>query len=234
MFNDKAFNLSILFSVAWHLFWISAICIVITPTVQPSDLYQEVDFLGPILEKTAFDLLTEQASAKAETLYARTTLFAENVYLKPKGPERKVLGDSMPDSALERFAFVMREYVKGKTETPFYFSEVRELYRKTEKSPASPLIDGPASLRGIIFRPGPISIPKGVYDNQDGYDVKLRFVLTADGIVRNVEPVISSGYPEIDLQAAEFLKKWRFAPSQLSGSKKDTAWGITTIKLKAK
>ena len=91
MFRDRIFRISFLFSSAWHLFWILAVSIVIAPNVQPGDIYQEVDFLGPILEKTAFDIMTEKVTPHAETHYARTAMFAEGVFLKPKGPERRIL-----------------------------------------------------------------------------------------------------------------------------------------------
>ena len=83
MFRDRAFNLSILISAVWHLFWVSAVTVIVTPTVQPSDFYQEVDFLGPILEKTAFELMVDNVKPQAETLYARSTLLINNIYLKP-------------------------------------------------------------------------------------------------------------------------------------------------------
>ena len=119
MFRDRIFNLSILFSCAWHLCWISVIGVVVTPSVQPSDFYQEVNFLGPILEKTAFDLMVEGAKPQAETLYARSTLFIDNIYLKPKGPELfmdkeyilyaiGLLGQSEPEKAIR----LARKYLK--------------------------------------------------------------------------------------------------------------------------
>ena len=91
MFKDKGFNKAIIFSAAWHLFWISVIGVAIMPSVQSSSAYQEVEFLGPILEKTAFDFMVESATPQAETLYARSVLMLGAVYLKPRGPERKVL-----------------------------------------------------------------------------------------------------------------------------------------------
>ncbi|MBN1354067.1 MAG: hypothetical protein JW994_05330, partial [Candidatus Omnitrophica bacterium] len=118
MFRDRDFNMAIAFSTMWHLFWISAIGIVIPPSVQPNNVYQEVDFLGPILEKTAFDILSEKATVHTETLYAKTALFVDKVYLKPKGPERKVMKKFMPSSFRERFTFSLKEYIKDAKEIP--------------------------------------------------------------------------------------------------------------------
>ncbi|MBL7156926.1 MAG: energy transducer TonB [Candidatus Omnitrophica bacterium] len=189
--------------------------------------------MGPILEKTAFDLMVEGAKPQAETLYARSTLFIDNIYLKPKGPERKVLKEFVGDAVLDRFVFVLSDYVKNKKEIPLYAEEDMRIADFRTGGGISPAIEGPASEREIIFSPEELTVPRGLYDDTEGYVVKLKFFLSNNGIVREIEPVASSGYPEIDLRAIEFLKKWRFSP--LSMVEKDKSiWGIVTIKVTAK
>ena len=234
MFKDRAFNLSILFSTALHLFWIFAVCIIVTPSVQPSDAYQEVAFLGPILEKTAFDLMVEEIKPQAETLYARSTLFLDKIYLKPKGPDRKVLKGSIPSAVLNRLAFFLQDYVKGPKEIPLYFAEdIRMVYAETEKKDMSPLMEGPAKEREIIFKPERLTISRGAYAGGEKYIVKLKFFISDRGIVYDVEPLVASGHPEIDLEAIRFLKKWRFSPLSLVEKNKST-WGIVTVKVETK
>jgi len=234
MFKDKAFNLSILFSSAWHLFWIFFIGIIITPDAQPGNLYQEVNFLGPILEKTTFDLMVESVTPHAETLYAKNFLFLDTVYLKPKGPERKVLKEFMPDVMRDRFTFSLRRFIKDTKEIPLYFAEdVKMSYRDTgDKAPLAPL-EGPAGKREIIFKPAPLSVPRSLYGASEEYIVKLKFFVSEKGVVHDIEPVVSSGYPEIDLKAIRFLTKWRFSPLNLAENE-GFAWGIVRVKIEAK
>jgi len=234
MFRNKIFNRALLFSSLWHLFWIFAVIIVVTPTVQPSTIYQEVGFLGPILEKTAFDFMLEGIVPQAETLYARDVAFIDNVYLKPKGPKRKVLKEVIPKIKKENFSFVLEKYLKGSKEIPIYVSEkIKMMYASQKPNGSLSQIDGPAGKRDIVFKPGPLRVLPGLYGDSDEYTVKLKFFVSNKGIVRDIEPVISSGYPEVDMKAVKFLKNWRF--SSLSAAKRDKLdWGAVTIKIKAK
>lgn len=239
MFRDKAFNLSILFSSIWHLCWISFIGITITPDIQPGNFHQEVSFLGPILEKTAFDLMVEGAKPRAETLYAKSTLsdakstlFVGDVYLKPKGPQRKILKEFIFDDLRERFSFSLRDYIKDTKEIPLYLAEeIMVSYKaQPERKLATTLVEGPAREREIIFKPLSLTVPPGLYGDREEHIVKLKFFVSNNGVVHDVEPVISSGYLEIDLQATKFLKRWRFSP--LSSVEKDkSTWGIVPVKV---
>ncbi|MGB2705546.1 MAG: TonB family protein [Candidatus Omnitrophota bacterium] len=233
MFKDRIFNLSILFSTVWHLFWISLIGIIVTPSVQPSNVHQEIDFLGPILEKTAFDLMVENVKPQAETLYASSALFPDKVYLKPKGPGRKVRKGFMPEALPDRFIFSLREYVKDTREIPLYLAQGLEIARRSAGDKKSPAVEGPAAERGIIFKPNFPAVPRGLYGDNEEYAVKLKFFVSDNGLVYDVEPVLSSGFPEIDMEATKFLKRWRFSPSGAAKEAK-SRWGVVTITVEAR
>ena len=234
MFRDRAFNLSIVFSFLWHLFWLTVIGVVITPSIQLSNAYQEVDFLGPILEKTAFDIMVENVKPQAETLYAREALFIDNVYLKPKGPERKVLTVFSVSKAQERFTYVVKEYIRENKEIPTYFSEdLRMIYAKRDVTRKLPFVEGPIQERELIFKPQPVTVPRGLYSDDERYIVKVKFFVSENGIVRDVEPLQSSGYPEIDLRAIRFVKNWRFSPGSTS-EEDNSSWGVTSVTVEAR
>lgn len=58
MFKDRVFNLAILLSIAWHVFWLSVITVVAAPR-QTQVKFSKVSFLGPILERGALDVRIE-------------------------------------------------------------------------------------------------------------------------------------------------------------------------------
>ncbi|MBN1353523.1 MAG: energy transducer TonB, partial [Candidatus Omnitrophica bacterium] len=91
-------------------------------------------------------------------------------------------------------------------------------------------IEGPAGEREIIFRPETFTIQRGLYGDKEEHVVRLRFFVSDNGIVYDVKPLISSGYPGIDLQAIRFLKRWRFSPSR-SDQDKAAVWGDITVKM---
>ena len=231
MFTKRLLGISILISTVWHLFWIFAIGIVVTPTVETSNLYNQVEFLGPILEKTAFDLMTEGINPQSETLYATSSLFGGDFILRPKGPDRKILMKTVHTGAPDRFFFILRDYIKNSEKVPLYLSEdpaARYMEKREKKSDA--LIEGPAGDREIIFKPEPVIVSKGLYSANKEYFVRLRFILSKNGIAREIEPILSSGYPEIDLLAVNALKKWRFSP--LNSYKEDNdSWGAVVIRI---
>lgn len=234
MIKDRNLNIAILFSMAWHLLWMSLIGVVVTPTVEPSDIYQEVDFLGPILEKTAFDLMVESAIPHGETLYARETLFLDGAHLRPPGPKRKIMREFTQERIFDKLAS-LKELLRDTKEVPTYITEnpgLARLKRKTRSAGVS--IEGPAMDREVIFKPGPLTVPRGLYGDREEYAVTLKFVVSGNGIVYDLKPVVSSGYPEIDLHAIRFLKRWRFSPESIVEKDKSQVWGITTVKVFAK
>lgn len=211
-----------------------AIGIIVTPSVQPSNVYQEVGFLGPILEKTAFDLMVEEVKPQAETLYAKSTLFFNETYLKPEGPERKVLKEFAAGTIPDRFAF-FENFVKDTREIPLYITQgIRAPYAKMRKKKPSVTMEGPAGEREVIFKPRPLTVLRGLYGDADEYRIRLKFFVSEDGITYDLKPVVSSGYPEIDLQAMRFLKRWRFSPLSVVEKDKRSVWGIVTVKVVTK
>ena len=233
MFKDRAFNLSILFSFAWHLFWICAIGIIITPTVQSSNVYQEIGFLGPILEKTAFDLMVDEVKPQAEILYAKSSMLIEGIYLKPKGPNRKVLKEFALQREADKFMIILQRYLKGSKEIPVYLTEEIDMLYTEKDIKVISSIEGPAQNREIIFKPESLTIPRGLYSDAEDYVIKLKFFVSNNGIVRDIEPVVSSGYPELDLEGIRFLKAWRFSPSGLAKDD-ESDWGIATVRIIAR
>ena len=234
MFKDKALNLSILFSTVWHLFWIFSVGIIVAQDAQPGNLYQEVTFLGPILEKTAFELMVEDVTPPAETLYAKRAFFLDNVYLKPEGPKRKVLKEFTSQVTRDRFIFSLKRFFKDTKEVPLYFPEdIKASYRETGKKAPPAFIEGPAGKREIIFKPAALSVPRGLYGGRKEYIVKLKFFVSEKGVAHDIEPVVSSGYPEIDLKAIRFLGKWRFSPLGLAENERPP-WGIVKVKIGAR
>ncbi len=54
--RNRVFILAILLSFAWHLFWLSAIKVVVAPPKRAPVKFSKVSFLGPILERGAIEL----------------------------------------------------------------------------------------------------------------------------------------------------------------------------------
>ena len=52
LFKDKVLIFAILFSAVWHLFWLSALTVVVVPKDTKPPKFSSVSFLGPILDES--------------------------------------------------------------------------------------------------------------------------------------------------------------------------------------
>ena len=56
MRRDRVLLLALIFSVAWHLFWLSALTVVVVPKDTKPPKFSSVSFLGPILEASMLEV----------------------------------------------------------------------------------------------------------------------------------------------------------------------------------
>lgn len=71
-------TLAILFSAVWHLFWLSAVSIVVVPSVKRPVKFSGVSFLGPILDRGAMTL--SAASVEKTPSEKRFLAYLEDSY----------------------------------------------------------------------------------------------------------------------------------------------------------
>lgn len=100
-------------------------------------------------------------------------------------------------------------------------------------------IRGPARLRPLQHRPPlepylqriPITRLRA-RTAPSAVELELRFLVSADGAVRQVEILRSTGDPLIDLIGSQYLADWRFAPlDRTSPGHGPEPWGRVTLRL---
>lgn len=226
MFRNRYFNVSFLFSVAWHLFWLSAIYIVITPTVKLQDDYADINFLGPILEKTAFEIMVDDSTPRTEILYPTSAMIDSETYLDIKGPKRLLKKDIFLGDGETKTTFREKSYLTEKVK-PGYFMDGRSIFYHVEEKILNRLIEGPARSRAVLFKPQFPLVYKLSYGDEENLMTRLKFTLSREGNVELVEPVVSSGYPRIDSECIKYIKQWKFSPK--AGALHEKEWGIITL-----
>ncbi|MBL7158583.1 MAG: hypothetical protein ISS91_03650 [Candidatus Omnitrophica bacterium] len=232
MFANKIFGVTILISSVWHLFWISAVEIVVTPTINSGCDYQEVNFLGPILEKTAFDIMADDYAHYGEARYAASSIFfLDRAHLKAAGPKRHILDRNVPEKALNRFTFNLQGYINDAKEIPFYMAEQKDFILLEEKE--MPKVEGPVKGREIIHKPDSPVVASESYGANATYSVEVRFAISHNGIVYRAEPLVSSGQPKIDIIAIRHVREWRFSPLSLV-EREENNWGVVTVIIKSR
>lgn len=99
-------------------------------------------------------------------------------------------------------------------------------------------IKGPLANREIIFSPTPPTVARRIEDEkQDSFGVELKIAALPDGSVFEISLLASSGYPDIDLQAINYVKAFKFlpvSPGAETGKNAAVQTGTLRLDLKSK
>ncbi len=210
MVINRTLRIALLLSVGVHVAGMSAVSIITPTGLDRIKSFTQVDFLGPILEKTAFDIMIENVDPVFSTSYGDAFENITNAYLKVATPKRKFSG--------ERYSAYL-EVVTGRG--------VFDFLSGTKTIPdflLSPAMAYPIRINGgrresgktgreVVHKPMQPLILRGLYGDESGYAIKLKVLTDEGGSVRLVDPLTTTGYPQLDLKAAEYVKTWIFAPA---------------------
>ncbi|MEA3329021.1 MAG: hypothetical protein U9Q08_04810 [Candidatus Omnitrophota bacterium] len=225
LFRNKVFNLALVISILWHLLCICGVRIELNPFyTHELKKYPAISFLGPILEETAFRRglkigLPEAVKVPLRKLFSdKLNLRSQfsNDQIRARGKKRIVTRQQAgsPDKhvLVESFDNLRQDSQNA----PDYLPRVR--------------LQGPVENRAVLYNPPLPSLPD--WASQEGlrFDLKIKFWVSSQGVVKHAKPEISCGYPELDLLGIRYISKWRFG---VLGSDFQQAgqWGIAKISL---
>lgn len=212
--RDLTYALLISFGI--HIFGMSAVAIIIPGGAERLHSYTRVDFLGPILRKTAFDIMLENTPPPVITAYGYANI----------SPETKLLGVRLPKK--ESSAQLFNKPFEDKMDI-----RVRGFLADYKVVPdlTFALADGErlSVARRVLYKPEAPFIIKGLYGDKENFTVRIKTLLDAGGNVKKAELVTTTGYPKLDIIISEFVKSWIFAPS---GNPSGDEWQETEVVLK--
>ncbi|MCX5677865.1 MAG: hypothetical protein NTY76_02035 [Candidatus Omnitrophica bacterium] len=117
--------IAIAISLAWHIFWLSAVKIVSSPMPRSSVRFSKVAFLGPILTGSGMEVRASPASrGLLERRYrdlAGKALYAEE--MPSKSPGFKYESRRDPAQADQKLSFAIDDAVAGKKLEADYAAE---------------------------------------------------------------------------------------------------------------
>ena len=217
MFRDRSFNICLLVSTAWHLVCMFAVSVEVLPEVPMISTFAEIYFLGPILEKTIFEMLMEDNPKNAETAYMQRHLIPKLVHERSALDEldKSGTGKSKDHGRIEvktkrrTFTTSLKKILRGSKRIPRYsFSRRMPVKYQDELS----RIIGPAASRKIVYKPAFPKIRKRVETKDLSFMAEFELEVTPGGRVTNVEPIISTGYSDLDVLGMRYLRRWSFEP----------------------
>ena len=228
------FNRALILSFFWHLFWFFAVTIVIMPASGAQKRFSDISFLGSILDENASIKELKVGRLRSnERLSSSRELFILN---------KQDLYSERLDMHGER------DYLSKSKPYKNSIDEILELEKKQpaitkEQTTSKPMdrdseIEGEAKSRVILFKPPMPDCRQALFGQegdipQEYYKVKLRVLIGPDGNIKTADKLESSGYPEIDLIAMRYVKKWNFSPINPSSPQRDQE-GIIFLELPAK
>ena len=216
MTQSRYMSIAIIVSVVWHLFWLFGITIVDNRYGAVEKTEAKISFLGPLLDKTFFEMMiVRQQSHYAELkkdFYIPNTFSTKELRLKrpEKGPSRQMHAININKEVRRS----IREIISGMKARPFYdFTPYEEMPKVSERSYE---IAGPAQGRALVFVPAKPLVEKMAESGKVGrekFTTEVRFFVSSDGKVVMAEPMVSCGYPDVDIIAVRFVKNWVFSPA---------------------
>ena len=120
--------IAVAISLAWHIFWLSAVKIVSSPMLKESVRFSKISFLGPILPGVSVDL--RAAPAERSFLEKRYNRIAGGAFYKEResaaGISARYGGLSALHHASPALSSVIDEAVSGDKLEPDYQAQSRD------------------------------------------------------------------------------------------------------------
>ncbi|MDD5449200.1 MAG: energy transducer TonB [Candidatus Omnitrophica bacterium] len=241
MFRDKTLSIAFLISVSWHVFFMLCFTVVVLPAGFPMHRISNVSFLGPILEKTAFELMLEKKSRFEQDPSYRDIMNLSDVSLSGNEvgfdklkfiePSLKPATDNETMSANDLFGTfkITPPFIEAAKE-PMEPGEAQE--GAVYKSEEDLAIEGPLAQSEILFKPDAPAITKRIEEGQESFTVELRFKASAAGNVEEAVLLVSSGYADVDMAAINYIKGFKF--SAPSSEDANVGWNKVRLRLKSK
>jgi len=220
---SRNFRIALMLSLGIHVFFMSAVVIVNPASSQKIKPYTNVDFLGPLLKKTAFDIMLESANPVVKTSYTHAPLVPPSGYLEAPAPERQAIVEEFSRYYLLEGPepFVLDSLAAPKSVPEFLLKIERDFYFFEKEDRGE---------RRLIYRPEPPAIIKGLYGDENIFTIRVSVLISAEGLVKVAEPVTASGHPQLDIVATKYVRSWIFEPKEEAGS--DDEWHEVSVVLK--
>ncbi|MEA3488952.1 MAG: hypothetical protein U9R44_01230 [Candidatus Omnitrophota bacterium] len=209
---SRNLRIALLVSLGAHVLAMSAVTIITPDDVERMRPYSRIDFLGPILRKTAFDIMLESVHPAAKTTYSYAIYGPQSGYLKVVASKRESGLREFPPYLENNMDALVFDFLRGSKVVPDIFPGFKEDGLPLSKW--NDVLTEEEGERKVIYRPEPPYIMRGLYGDNITFRVRVTVLIGADGKVRKTEPLTTTGYPQIDLLVSKYVKGWIFEPKK--------------------
>jgi len=230
MVKARPFTVALCISLSCHLFLMFFVTVVVVPKSFQRLRVYTVSFLGPILEKTAFELMFDE-KARSENAQLRQPLDlgggggSAAVYAGGEGVAvrfESLFPKSSPQPS-DAGAYELSDDFKFLPPAGAFGHAIQEARGSGDIR----------EDREVVFKPVLPTVPRRTDLNRETFAVGLKFKVLPSGAVDDVMLVASSGYPDIDIAAIDYVKGTRYAPLD-SGVEQQPMWYTRKVNLKSR
>jgi hypothetical protein len=226
MFN-RNFLIAVLFSFAVHMAWITVIGVKTPSSLCRDRIYTQIEFLGPILGKTTFDIMIERSDPynvsyrSTEQAFAETMLNVDN--------EKEDLGEGIEVPSYDRYSGG-RVYKSLSSVKSVPDVLLEKNYIEKAGSGVGSAEDG--YRRDVVFRPEEPYIRKGDHGQGEIFAARFNVLVSSSGKVKLADMFVSTGYSEVDAAAIEYVEGWLFEPAAFGPYAQDE-WLVVDVAIRA-
>lgn len=203
----KNFRIALLLSIGLHIIGMSVITIITPEDIWRARQYTKVNFLGPIFKKTAFDIMLENVNSVVRTACIYTIPACQKESLEIAVLKKDVLVWNFPEYPGKNIDSSILGFLSGTKVSPDRISRFLkpETVEETEGQNMR--------KRTVIYRPETPIIVSILYGKKT-FAIKISALVDEDGNVKKTELVTTTGYPQLDIMAAKYVKNWIFEPGK--------------------
>ena len=201
---DRNLKIALLLSLSVHIVSISVFAIISPESMKVRKPYTKVTFLGPLLNKTAFDIMLENVKPVFKTTYRHAMSTPDSNYLDICVEKYQSKIEDVP-RLFSEYNDKIIYYLKGSKSIPGFDPEKTYLMNSFNGVP-----ERAKRERKIVHKPEMPLIMKGRYGDKDFFIISVRVQIDVEGNVKAAEPLTTTGYPQLDMDAVEYVNGWLF------------------------
>lgn len=228
MTMSRALVLALMISLGVHIIVMSAMNIVAYEGPGRNKPYTRVDFLGPILGKTAFEMTLAHVPSRSGAVTGNEALGPEAEALKVRYSGKPGAAQEARSAQEQAMDTEIKGFLAGEKVTPEHRRQpARGAYAA---APAAGAVQAGA-VRKVVYRPEAPVFMKDLYGDKRSFRVKVRVLVNGDGNVMRTEPLTTTGYSQLDMTAAKYIERWVYEPGR--GGMSGEEWLEEEVVLKA-
>ncbi|KJJ83217.1 hypothetical protein OMAG_002891 [Candidatus Omnitrophus magneticus] len=163
--------------------------------------YSKLKFLGPLLKKTAFDIMIESMNPNFITSYTENILFeGSDVKIEPLEKNRVAYSAESRNNNIALIENKILDVIAGQKNIPdFLIKTFKQKSFSNEKKE-----------RNVVYKPSEPFILKGLYGDSSVFTMRVKVFISKDGTINSVEPVTTTGNSETDMILIKYVRNWIF------------------------